>query len=510
MKEEQRDLYSLIINQLVHDGYLNEATKISESTMIPCPIKGEASNKLFSLYQSTISGSGGLGMHSGINRVNSNMDIDDDSSTIGSSGGKNSIEDIINMKECLDFDDPIQQQQLITGSSSASTTATTPTTTTSTTSSSDGTTTNTTTTGIITEKVQQQQQQLQPNFITKFITTHKNACRCAKFSWDGKYVATGSSDTSIKLLDVNKMRNYNQTKNETTEDSAPSRPVIRTFYDHTMPINDLDFHPSAPILSSASKDGTIRFYDYKSSLKRSFKYIQDTHGIRSINFHPCGDLILAGTDHQMIRLYNVNTFQSFTARKINEHHHGPINQVRFSLDGNIFASCSKDNTIKIWDSNNFSLISTLNSPHGGKEPTTVQISRNQKYLLSCGRDSMIKLWEITSGRLIYSINTGVNQSGGQNKNRISATFNYTEDYIITNDEQPSVAVVYNSRTKEQVQKLTGHNNTVRYIAASPVENALMTCSLDHRGRFWTDDTLTLSSNPINNNNNIVNKLDVDI
>ncbi|KAN0053210.1 hypothetical protein ACTA71_009659 [Dictyostelium dimigraforme] len=487
MKEEQRDLYSLIINQLVHDGYLGEATKISESTMIPCPIKGEASNKLFSLYQSTISGGGGLGLHSGTNRVNSNMDIDDDSTTIGSGGGKNFIEDIINMKECLDFDDPVQQQQLTSGSSG---------------SSNDGTTvTATTSTITATEKIQQ------PNFITKFITTHKNACRCAKFSWDGKFVATGSSDTSIKLLDVNKMRNYNQTKNETTEDSAPSRPVIRTFYDHTMPINDLDFHPSAPILSSASKDGTIRFYDYKSSLKRSFKYIQDTHGIRSINFHPCGDLILAGTDHQMIRLYNVNTFQSFTARKINEHHHGPINQVRFSLDGSIFASCSKDNTIKIWDSNNFSLISTLNSPHGGKEPTTVQISRNQKYLLSCGRDSMIKLWEITSGRLIYSINTGVNQSGGQNKNRISATFNYTEDYIITNDEQPSVAVVYNSRTKEQVQKLTGHNNTVRYIAASPVENALMTCSLDHRGRFWTDDTLSLSSNPTN----IVNKLlDIDI
>ncbi|KAK5582913.1 hypothetical protein RB653_004502 [Dictyostelium firmibasis] len=490
MKEEQRDLYSLIINQLVHDGYLSEATKISESTMIPCPIKGEASNKLFSLYQSTISGGGGLGMHGGINRTSSNMDIDDDSSAIGSSGGKNFIEDIINMKECLDFDDPTQQQS----NGTSSTTNTTNTT------NSDGDEETTTTT--TTEKIQQQ-----PNFITKFITTHKNACRCAKFSWDGKFVATGSSDTSIKLLDVNKMRNYNQTKNETTEDSAPSRPVIRTFYDHTMPINDLDFHPSAPILSSASKDGTIRFYDYKSSLKRSFKYIQDTHGIRSINFHPCGDLILAGTDHQMIRLYNVNTFQSFTARKINEHHHGSINQVRFSLDGSIFASCSKDNTIKIWDSNNFSLISTLNSPHNGKEPTTVQISRNQKYLLSCGRDSMIKLWEITSGRLIYSINTGVNQSGGQNKNRISATFNYTEDYIITNDEQPSVAVVYNSRTKEQVQKLTGHNNTVRYIAASPVENALMTCSLDHRGRFWTDDTLSLSSNTTNN---IVNKLDIDI
>ena len=46
-------------------------------------------------------------------------------------------------------------------------------------------------------------------------------------------MATGSSDTSIKLLDVQKMKNYNQMKSEHGEDYAPAKPVIRTFYDHS-------------------------------------------------------------------------------------------------------------------------------------------------------------------------------------------------------------------------------------------------------------------------------------
>jgi cleavage stimulation factor subunit 1 len=52
----------------------------------------------------------------------------------------------------------------------------------------------------------------------------------------GKFVATGSADTSIKLLDVGKMKSYNQNKSEHGEDFAPARPVIRTFYDHTQVI----------------------------------------------------------------------------------------------------------------------------------------------------------------------------------------------------------------------------------------------------------------------------------
>jgi cleavage stimulation factor subunit 1 len=144
-----------------------------------------------------------------------------------------------------------------------------------------------------------------PNYQTRFITTHKNSCRCAKFSPDGKFIATGSADTSIKLLDVEKMMSYSQLKNDEGEDAQLTRPVIRTFYDHTAPVNDLDFHPAYPVLASCARDCSIKLYDYNSSVKRSFKQLQDTHNIRTICFHPCGDFLITGTEHTMIRLIDI-------------------------------------------------------------------------------------------------------------------------------------------------------------------------------------------------------------
>jgi WD40 repeat protein len=70
------------------------------------------------------------------------------------------------------------------------------------------------------------------SFVTRFITTHKGSVRTAKFTRDGKYVVTGSADSSLKLLDVEKMHYHHQTKGE-VEEYTQARPVIRTFYDHT-------------------------------------------------------------------------------------------------------------------------------------------------------------------------------------------------------------------------------------------------------------------------------------
>lgn len=40
---------------------------------------------------------------------------------------------------------------------------------------------------------------------TIYVTAHKGACRAAAFSTDGSLFATGSEDSSIKILDVEKI-----------------------------------------------------------------------------------------------------------------------------------------------------------------------------------------------------------------------------------------------------------------------------------------------------------------
>lgn len=53
-----------------------------------------------------------------------------------------------------------------------------------------------------------------------------------------------------------------------------SHPVIRTLYDHAEEVTCLEFHPSATVLVSGSKDNNLKMFDYgKASVKKAHKVI---------------------------------------------------------------------------------------------------------------------------------------------------------------------------------------------------------------------------------------------
>jgi len=316
-----------------------------------------------------------------------------------------------------------------------------------------------------------------PKHTTKFITTHKGAVRCAQFSSDGHLVATGSEDNSIKLLDVHKMVSFNDAKNKGED---PPRPAIRTFYDHTMAVNDLAFHPYQNLLVSASRDQSIKFFDTRATTKRAFRFAQDSCNIRSVAFHPTGDYLILGTDHCMIRLYDVSTRRVLTSSNPVHHHHGPINLVRYNSDGRMFASCSKDGSVRLWDGVSHKCIKYIPHAHDRAQVSSVQFSKNGKFLLTGGKDSAVRLWDIRNGNQIRLYSGHV-----QTKTRAHSTFCNNEDFVLSADEANAAVVAWDTRSGEAVERFTGHSNTVRWIAASSVNNHFMTCSFDSRARFWS-------------------------
>jgi len=106
---------------------------------------------------------------------------------------------------------------------------------------------------------------------TVYVTAHKAPCRSGAISSDGQLVATGSVDTSIKILSVERML----AKSSDIETAEPAgHPVIRTLYDHTEEVSCLQFHPKEQILISGSKDFTVRLFDYsKTSVKKAYRVI---------------------------------------------------------------------------------------------------------------------------------------------------------------------------------------------------------------------------------------------
>ncbi|XP_022652297.1 cleavage stimulation factor subunit 1-like [Varroa jacobsoni] len=324
---------------------------------------------------------------------------------------------------------------------------------------------------------------------TIYVTSHKAQCRAGAFNADGTLIATGSVDASIKVLDVERMLVKSaaapgEGANDTIQQQMETHPVIRTLYDHIEEVTCLAFHPREQILVSGSRDYTIKIFDYsKPSAKRAHKTIQEAEHVHHVAFHPSGDYMLAAVNHPVVRLYDMNTSQCFVSSVPDDQHTAIVNMVSWAKNGHMFASCSADGAIKVWDGVSNKCVCTFSAAHEGAEVCSVQFSRNGKYVLSSGKDSLVKLWELSMSRCLIAY-TGAGATGKQDYCS-QTVFNHTEDYILFPDEKTLSLCSWDSRNAERQQLLSlGHNSTVRYFCHSPTKPAFLTCSDDYRARYW--------------------------
>ncbi|KAI9561193.1 hypothetical protein GHT06_012149 [Daphnia sinensis] len=318
---------------------------------------------------------------------------------------------------------------------------------------------------------------------TAYVTSHKAQCRSGAFSPDGQLVATGSVDASIKILDVDRMLAKSSPDGEMATDQQ-GHPVIRTLYDHVEEVTCLEFHPRDAILASGSRDCTVKLFDFsKAAAKKAFKTLSDSDQIRCMAFHPTGDYLVVGTNQPVVRLYDTNTAQCYVCSFPSQYHTNAITSLKYSFDGKLYVSGSRDGSIKLWDGVSSKCVGTISQAHDGAEVGSVTFSRSGKYVLSSGTDSSVKLWELSSLRCIIAY-TGAGTMGKQ-EHRAQALFNHSEDFVMFPDEATTSLCCWDARTAQRKQLLSlGHNGAVRYIVHAPSTAAFLTCSDDYRARFW--------------------------
>jgi cleavage stimulation factor subunit 1 len=261
-------------------------------------------------------------------------------------------------------------------------------------------------------------------------------------------------------------------------------PVIRTLYDHTDEVATLEFHPKEQILASGSRDNTVKLFDIsKPSVKKAHKTFTDCHAIRCVAFHPSGDYLIAGTDHHVLRVYDVNTGQCFVSAIPSQQHRFAISCCKYASTGKLYATGGIEGAIKIWDGISGRCVMTFDRAHDGQEICSVAFSRNGKYLLSSGKDSLVKLWELSTSRALIAY-TGAGTTGKQ-EHTTQAVFNHSEDFVLFPDEATTSLCSWNSRNASRCHLMSlGHNGPIRHLVHSPVQPAFLTASDDFRARFW--------------------------
>ena len=121
--------------------------------------------------------------------------------------------------------------------------------------------------------------------------------------------------------------------------------LIQTLAGHSDSVSAVTFSSDGRRIASGSKDKTIKVWDVTTGHVE--KTLTDHSGwVNFVAFSPDGRRIASGSNDRTIKIWDVTTGQ---VEKTLTTHSGWVNAVAFSPDGRRIASGSGDKTIMVWD-----------------------------------------------------------------------------------------------------------------------------------------------------------------
>ena len=194
--------------------------------------------------------------------------------------------------------------------------------------------------------------------------------------------------------------------------------------------------------------------------------------VKALSFSPDKVEVVAGTDRGFIYRLRLDSLQALL---IAETHSAPVVAVSYPpLVSDKFSTISLDNTIRVWDASDYSVVTAVMVRDAGAPSSLVY---TLDFLITGWSDGKIRAHDSDSGEPLWQIDNaheaGVTALGLSNNQR----------YIISGGELGEVRI-WELRSREMVSHLKEHTKSVACVVLYDDDVHALSCSRDRSFLCW--------------------------